>query len=260
MNDFILINEKRPMSENGYHNGVSKNGHSNGSVKVEHVNGVNPNGANGNGAIEIERPARNRDPASDRGGQRATLPAARRRHRRSRLLGSELGPQFTSEPGGAPNRRMRSRSEAACARQPVVLGPRDHQPLRRFAERRRDRRHRGRDSGRDSLRDGQARARSRQVDAGREAAGHVERGSQRPGEDRAREQADPDGRAHFRIQRAGAEDARDHRVGRARRRLLHQFGARKSRTVSARRERDLGSRDARHLDHPELLGGPSPKQ
>ena len=57
MNDFILINEKRPMSENGYHNGVSKNGHSNGSVKVEHVNGVNPNGANGNGAIEIVRPA-----------------------------------------------------------------------------------------------------------------------------------------------------------------------------------------------------------
>ena len=37
-------------------NGVSKNGHSNGALKVEHVNGVNANGANGNGAIEIERP------------------------------------------------------------------------------------------------------------------------------------------------------------------------------------------------------------
>src|SRR5258708_26227690 len=51
MNDFIMINEKRPTMENGYHNGVSKNGHSNGSLKVDKVNG-----ANGNGAIEIERP------------------------------------------------------------------------------------------------------------------------------------------------------------------------------------------------------------
>lgn len=51
MNDFIMINEKRPLMENGYRNGVSRNGHSNGSVKVENVNG-----ANGDGAIEIERP------------------------------------------------------------------------------------------------------------------------------------------------------------------------------------------------------------
>src|ERR1700675_1296709 len=50
MNDFIMINEKTPM-ENGYRNGVSKNGHSNGSPKVENVNG-----ANGKGAIELERP------------------------------------------------------------------------------------------------------------------------------------------------------------------------------------------------------------
>ena len=48
MNDFIIINEKTPMAENGYRNGVSKNGHSNGSTNV--------NGANGNGAIELERP------------------------------------------------------------------------------------------------------------------------------------------------------------------------------------------------------------
>jgi predicted dehydrogenase len=48
MNDFIIINEKTPMTENGYRNGVSKNGHSNGSTNV--------NGANGNGAIELERP------------------------------------------------------------------------------------------------------------------------------------------------------------------------------------------------------------
>ena len=51
MNDFIIVNEKNPMSENGYRNGVSKNGHSNGSIKVDKVNG-----ANGNGAIELERP------------------------------------------------------------------------------------------------------------------------------------------------------------------------------------------------------------
>ncbi len=57
MNDFIMINEKRPLMENGYRNGVSKNGHSNGSINVEHVNGANANGANGNGAIENERPA-----------------------------------------------------------------------------------------------------------------------------------------------------------------------------------------------------------
>ena len=43
MNDFIIVNEKKPMTENGYRNGVSKNGHSNGSTKV-------------NGAIELERP------------------------------------------------------------------------------------------------------------------------------------------------------------------------------------------------------------
>jgi predicted dehydrogenase len=48
MNDFIIINEKTPMTENGHRNGVSKNGHSNGSTNV--------NGANGNGAIELERP------------------------------------------------------------------------------------------------------------------------------------------------------------------------------------------------------------
>jgi predicted dehydrogenase len=47
MNDFIIVNEKNSMTENGYRNGVSKNGHSNGSTKV--------NGANGNGAIELER-------------------------------------------------------------------------------------------------------------------------------------------------------------------------------------------------------------
>ena len=51
MNDFIIVNEKNPMSENGYRNGVSKNGHSNGSIKADKVNS-----ANGNGAIEIERP------------------------------------------------------------------------------------------------------------------------------------------------------------------------------------------------------------
>ena len=56
MNDFILINEKTAMSENGYQNGASKNGHTNGALKIEHVNGVNANGANGKGAIEIERP------------------------------------------------------------------------------------------------------------------------------------------------------------------------------------------------------------
>ena len=56
MNDFILINEKTAMNENGYQNGASKNGHSNGALKIEHVNGVNANGVNGKGAIEIERP------------------------------------------------------------------------------------------------------------------------------------------------------------------------------------------------------------
>lgn len=72
MNDFILINEKRPMSENGYHNGVSKNGHSNGSVTVENVNG-----ANGKGAIEIERPVPIEIPR----------PAAAVREQRSQLRG-----------------------------------------------------------------------------------------------------------------------------------------------------------------------------
>src|SRR5260370_10705583 len=48
MNDFIIINEKTRMTENGYRNGISKNGHANGSTNVS--------GANGNGAIELERP------------------------------------------------------------------------------------------------------------------------------------------------------------------------------------------------------------
>jgi predicted dehydrogenase len=51
MNDFIMINQKIPPMENGYRNGVSRNGHANGSPKVENVNG-----ANGKGAIELERP------------------------------------------------------------------------------------------------------------------------------------------------------------------------------------------------------------
>ena len=51
MNDFIMINQKIPTTENGYHNGVSRNGHSHGSPKVENVNV-----ANGKGAIELERP------------------------------------------------------------------------------------------------------------------------------------------------------------------------------------------------------------
>ena len=40
------------------------------------------------------------------------------------------------------------------------------------------------------------------------------------------------------------------------RRLLHQLRPRESRTFSARRQRDLGSRDARHLDHPQPDGRP----
>ncbi len=38
MNDFIMINEKRPTMENGYRNGVSKNGHANGSLNVDKFN------------------------------------------------------------------------------------------------------------------------------------------------------------------------------------------------------------------------------
>ena len=70
MNDFIMINEKRPPVENGYHNGVSKNGHSNGPVKADNVNG-----ANANGAIEIGRPspATNRRPTVAARDQRAQL-------------------------------------------------------------------------------------------------------------------------------------------------------------------------------------------
>jgi predicted dehydrogenase len=67
MNDFIIVNEKKPMTENGYRNGVSKNAHSNGSTKV--------NGANGNGAIELERPIviANPRPAAAVKEQRAQL-------------------------------------------------------------------------------------------------------------------------------------------------------------------------------------------
>src|ERR1700722_13435224 len=69
MNDFIIVNEKNPMSENGYRNGVSKNGHSNGSIKVDKANG-----ANGNGAIELERPdVVNPRPAAAVKEQRAQL-------------------------------------------------------------------------------------------------------------------------------------------------------------------------------------------
>jgi predicted dehydrogenase len=70
MNDFIMINDKTAPMENGYRNGVSKNGHSNGSPKVENVNG-----ANGKGAIELERPvaAVNPRPAAAVKEQRAQL-------------------------------------------------------------------------------------------------------------------------------------------------------------------------------------------
>jgi predicted dehydrogenase len=58
------------MTENGYRNGVSQNGHSNGSIKVDKVNG-----ANGNGAIELERPIviANPRPAAAVKEQRAQL-------------------------------------------------------------------------------------------------------------------------------------------------------------------------------------------
>jgi predicted dehydrogenase len=69
MNDFIIVNEKNPMTENGYRNGVSKNGHSNGSTNV--------NGANGNGAIELERPVIIANPR----------PAAAVKDRRAQLSG-----------------------------------------------------------------------------------------------------------------------------------------------------------------------------
>ena len=56
--------------ENGYRNGVSRNGHANGSPKVENVNG-----ANGNSAIELERPIAvvNTRPAAAVKEQRAQL-------------------------------------------------------------------------------------------------------------------------------------------------------------------------------------------
>jgi predicted dehydrogenase len=69
MNDFIMINEKTPL-ENGYRNGVSKNGHANALPKAENVNG-----ANGKGAIELERPIAvvNPRPAAAVKEQRAQL-------------------------------------------------------------------------------------------------------------------------------------------------------------------------------------------
>jgi predicted dehydrogenase len=69
MNDFIMINEKTPL-ENGYRNGVSKNGHTNALPKAENVNG-----ANGKGAIELERPIAvvNPRPAAAVKEQRAQL-------------------------------------------------------------------------------------------------------------------------------------------------------------------------------------------
>ncbi len=68
MNDFIMINEKRPPMENGYHNGVSRNGHTNGSLNVDKVNGTN-----GGGAIERPVPIVNARPVVVAKEQRAQL-------------------------------------------------------------------------------------------------------------------------------------------------------------------------------------------
>jgi len=68
MNDFIMINEKKPPMENGHRKGVSRNGHANGSLNVEKVNGTN-----GHGAVEIERPVVNARPIVAVKEQRAQL-------------------------------------------------------------------------------------------------------------------------------------------------------------------------------------------
>ena len=131
MNDFIMINEKNPPMENGYHNGVSKNGQANGLPKAEIVNGVNAKGA-----IELQRPIANVN----------SRPAATVKEQRAQLRGIGVvglgywGPNWVRN----LHQSQAARRIVACdldqkrrtARQPIVLGPRDHQSLRRLAERR----------------------------------------------------------------------------------------------------------------------------
>ena len=64
-----------------------------------------------------------------------------------------------------------------------------------------------------------------------------------------------DGRAYVRVQRAGAQNSRGHIGGRVGRCFLRQLDPREPRTLPARRQRRLGSRHARYLDHPHAAWG-----
>ena len=76
----------------------------------------------------------------------------------------------------------------------------------------------------------------------------VEEGEQLVDEaDRAR--PDADGRPHVHLHERGAEDPRADRAAVARRALLLRLGAREPRPVPARRQRDVGPRGARSVDH-----------
>ena len=108
---------------------------------------------------------------------------------------------------------------------------------------------RGRHAGLDALRAGQGRAGERQARLRREAV-HVDvragRGAHRAG--RAQEPQDHGG-PHVSVQRRRQEDPRARRQRHARAALLLRLDAREPRPVPARRQRRLGSRAARPLDH-----------